>query len=266
MSLPKFLYQTSSILKPNASLFRSCYSFQPCFRAFSTSQTFNAGFGLKDGVSSNFQPSGASQGDESRSEPRSFRSRNSNGNFSGRPSFGYKQRRESQFGEGGDVEDGDLSFLGKERKSFQRDAPSSYRRDRNADEGSRSSGLRPRFQTRSRFSAQESEDGDFEGSSGNERRPRPRRLSPPSKQLFVGNIPFESTELEIREFFETYGEMKDIRIGHHEDGQPRGFCHIEFLEQEHAEKVMADHKEEPLTLGKRPLRLDFAAERTRRNW
>jgi len=35
---------------------------------------------------------------------------------------------------------------------------------------------------------------------------------PPSKQLFVGNVPFDATEADIRAAFEAYGPLESVRM------------------------------------------------------
>ncbi|KAF7293228.1 Nucleic acid-binding protein [Mycena chlorophos] len=75
-----------------------------------------------------------------------------------------------------------------------------------------------------------------------------------SRTLYVGNIPFASTEEEIRELFAQYGEIRAIRIGRDKMGSFRGFCHVEFSREAEAAAAISD----PLNMDGRLLMMDFA--------
>jgi len=50
-----------------------------------------------------------------------------------------------------------------------------------------------------------------------------------SKKLYVGNLPFSSTEDEIRELFSQYGNVTSVSlITDRETGAPRGFGFVEM--------------------------------------
>ena len=56
---------------------------------------------------------------------------------------------------------------------------------------------------------------------------------PPSKRVFLGNLPFDTTEEELREQFSRCGEVVDVFIATFEDtGQCKGFAWITFSELE----------------------------------
>nr|GAT48588.1 nucleic acid-binding protein [Mycena chlorophos] len=76
-----------------------------------------------------------------------------------------------------------------------------------------------------------------------------------SRMLYVGNIPFASTEEEIRELFAQYGEVKAVRIGRDKMGTFRGFCHVEFSREAEAAAAISD----PLAMDGRLLMMDFAS-------
>lgn len=56
---------------------------------------------------------------------------------------------------------------------------------------------------------------------------------PPSKRVFLGNLPFDTTEEELREQFSRCGEVVDVFMATFEDtGQCKGFAWITFSELE----------------------------------
>lgn len=59
-----------------------------------------------------------------------------------------------------------------------------------------------------------------------------------AKKLYVGNIPFSSTEEQIRAHFGTFGEIHSVKIiTDRATGRSRGFC---FVEMENADAAMAE--------------------------
>merc|ERR550514_2227224 len=51
---------------------------------------------------------------------------------------------------------------------------------------------------------------------------------------FVTNLPANMTEIELRTLAATYGEVKDLRLARDEQGRPKGFAHVDFLDLESA--------------------------------
>lgn len=50
-----------------------------------------------------------------------------------------------------------------------------------------------------------------------------------SKNIYVGNLPWSSTEEEVRAAFEAYGEVLSVKlIEDRETGRPRGFGFVEM--------------------------------------
>ncbi|MEN8158950.1 MAG: RNA-binding protein [Myxococcota bacterium] len=83
-----------------------------------------------------------------------------------------------------------------------------------------------------------------------------------SKKLYVGNLPFSSTEADLRELFERHGSVESINvITDRETGRPRGFAFVEMSEPSAATDAIKalDGTE----LGGRPLRVNEAQERQR---
>uniref|UniRef100_A0AC35TX12 RRM domain-containing protein n=1 Tax=Rhabditophanes sp. KR3021 TaxID=114890 RepID=A0AC35TX12_9BILA len=53
------------------------------------------------------------------------------------------------------------------------------------------------------------------------------------RSVYVGNVDYGTTENELKEHFERYGEVKRVTILHDKfSGQPKGFAYIEFVEEE----------------------------------
>ncbi len=79
----------------------------------------------------------------------------------------------------------------------------------------------------------------------------------PTPQLFIGNIPYETTDAELNRLFKGIPNLKDVRVAvDRTTGWPRGFAHADFTTVEAATE--AKTKLEGVELGGRTLRLDFA--------
>jgi RNA recognition motif-containing protein len=80
----------------------------------------------------------------------------------------------------------------------------------------------------------------------------------PTSQLFVGNIPYETTDAELNRLFRGIDNLRDVRVAvDRTTGWPRGFAHADFTTVEAATE--AKRKLEGAALGDRPLRIDFAS-------
>ena len=59
------------------------------------------------------------------------------------------------------------------------------------------------------------------------------------KNLFVGNLPFNSTEDALRAHFAQFGEVQQVRIMTDRDtGKPRGFAFVQMTNDEEALKAI----------------------------
>jgi len=79
------------------------------------------------------------------------------------------------------------------------------------------------------------------------------------KKLFVGNLPFSSTEESIRNLFSQYGEVVSVKIPTDQmTGRPRGFA---FVEMENADTAIAELNN--YSFEGRNIKVDVAQERPR---
>ncbi|MCZ6750305.1 MAG: RNA-binding protein [Acidobacteria bacterium] len=61
------------------------------------------------------------------------------------------------------------------------------------------------------------------------------------KNLFVGNMSFQTTEDELRSIFEPYGEITRIQVMTDRDtGRARGFAFVELADDEQAAKAITE--------------------------
>jgi RNA recognition motif-containing protein len=59
-----------------------------------------------------------------------------------------------------------------------------------------------------------------------------------TKRIYVGNLPFSSTEEELQDLFGQYGEVKSVNIIYdRETGRSRGFGFVE-MDKESADSAM----------------------------
>ena len=82
------------------------------------------------------------------------------------------------------------------------------------------------------------------------------------KTLYVGNLPFSTTEEELQEAFQEHGTVNAVRlVADRETGRPRGFGFVE-MDAEGATAAMAALN--GTDFGGRILRIDEAKERADR--
>ncbi|OTB07607.1 hypothetical protein M426DRAFT_317911 [Hypoxylon sp. CI-4A] len=86
----------------------------------------------------------------------------------------------------------------------------------------------------------------------------------PSPSLYVGNIPYETSDADLNRLFKDLDNVKDVRVAvDRTTGWPRGFAHVDFTDTESA--VQAREKLLGTRMGDRELRLDFAENRSNSN-
>lgn len=83
------------------------------------------------------------------------------------------------------------------------------------------------------------------------------------KKLYVGNLPFSTTEEEVRELFAEHGTIETLSwITHRDTGRFRGFC---FVEMDDSEASAAIENLNGVDVGGRPLRVNEAKPREDRD-
>ena len=83
------------------------------------------------------------------------------------------------------------------------------------------------------------------------------------KRLYVGNLPYDTTEDQLREMFEAHGAIESVAVITDRDtGRSRGFGFVEMRESAAADKAIQalDGKD----MGGRSLRVNEAHERAAR--
>ena len=81
-----------------------------------------------------------------------------------------------------------------------------------------------------------------------------------SKKIYIGNLPFSSTEDELRAVFERHGDVESVNvITDRETGRPRGFAFVEMDDASAADDAIRalDGSE----LGGRSIRVNEAQDR-----
>ncbi|HDL03516.1 MAG: RNA-binding protein [Candidatus Zixiibacteriota bacterium] len=59
--------------------------------------------------------------------------------------------------------------------------------------------------------------------------------------IYIGNMSFDTTEDQIRQMFETYGEVSTVNvIADRNTGQPRGFAFVEMSAKDEAIKAIGN--------------------------
>ncbi|MBP6786216.1 MAG: RNA-binding protein [Candidatus Promineofilum sp.] len=82
------------------------------------------------------------------------------------------------------------------------------------------------------------------------------------KKLYVGNLPFDTDEEQIRELFSTYGDVRQVdMINDRETGRFRGFC---FVAMDNSEADAAVNALNGYSFGGRPLKVNEAKPREER--
>lgn len=82
-----------------------------------------------------------------------------------------------------------------------------------------------------------------------------------SKKLYIGNLPFTTTEAELRAVFERHGSVDSVAvITDRETGRARGFAFVEMSEPGNAQDAI--RALDGTQLGGRSITVNEAKERT----
>ncbi|KIK65068.1 hypothetical protein GYMLUDRAFT_56533 [Collybiopsis luxurians FD-317 M1] len=83
------------------------------------------------------------------------------------------------------------------------------------------------------------------------------RLSSPTSTIWIGQLPLEAQDDDLRKVFEQFGSIRRVSISH----GPRPFAHVEYLKKADAEAAMTDLQGKAIVLDS-PVVLDYAAVKT----
>jgi RNA recognition motif-containing protein len=79
----------------------------------------------------------------------------------------------------------------------------------------------------------------------------------PTPQLYIGNIPYETTDAELNRLFRSIENITDVRVAvDRGTGWPRGFAHVDFKSVEAC--IEGKKRLEGAMLGGRHLKFDYA--------
>lgn len=80
-----------------------------------------------------------------------------------------------------------------------------------------------------------------------------------AKRIYVGNLPYEATEDQVREMFAEYGTVESVvMINDRETGRFRGFC---FVEMDNAAAGQAIEALDGMDVDGRPIKVNEAKPR-----
>ena len=80
--------------------------------------------------------------------------------------------------------------------------------------------------------------------------------------IYVGNLPFNATEQDVKALFERHGKVESVKlINDRETGKPRGFGFVDMAQADAQAAIQALNGQQ---LGGRPLRINEAQERPQR--
>lgn len=89
---------------------------------------------------------------------------------------------------------------------------------------------------------------------------RSMEKSDPTRALYIGNIPYETSDADLNKLFRDLDNVVDVRVAvDRNTGWPRGFAHADFADVESATK--AHEAISKMELGGRTLRVDFSQPR-----
>lgn len=76
------------------------------------------------------------------------------------------------------------------------------------------------------------------------------------RTVFVGNLNYKTDKYAIKDLFENYGHVNDVRISYGHNGYANGYAHVEFKFPENAREAV--DRLDGYDLDDRPIRLDLA--------
>lgn len=83
------------------------------------------------------------------------------------------------------------------------------------------------------------------------------------KKIYVGNLPYDKSESDVRELFEEFGSVESVAlISDRDTGRPKGFG---FVEMDDEKAQAAINSLDGKDFGGRNIRVNEARERTERS-
>ncbi len=83
-----------------------------------------------------------------------------------------------------------------------------------------------------------------------------------SKKIYVGNLPFSSTEADLKEVFSRHGGVESVAvITDRETGRPRGFAFVEMEDESAAQEAI--RALDGTDLGGRNIKVNEAQDKNR---
>lgn len=58
-------------------------------------------------------------------------------------------------------------------------------------------------------------------------------------KLYVGNLPYKTSEESVRKLFARHGRVEDIWVGNTRVGSPHGYAFVRMPDSAHAEKAIS---------------------------
>lgn len=87
--------------------------------------------------------------------------------------------------------------------------------------------------------------------------------NPPTRILFVGNLSYDVTELDLEKHFQHCGQITKIRMATFEDsGKCKGFAFVDFLNSDGPTHALKDKS--VTRLNGRPLKMQYGEDRSKR--
>lgn len=88
-------------------------------------------------------------------------------------------------------------------------------------------------------------------------KPSRQPITQPTDSLYIGNIPYETSDADLNRLFHDLDGVKDVRVAvDRNTGWPRGFAHADFNSVEDCTK--AHEKLMAMEFGGRKLRIDYS--------
>ncbi|KAH8202620.1 hypothetical protein TruAng_003221 [Truncatella angustata] len=90
---------------------------------------------------------------------------------------------------------------------------------------------------------------------------QPSRPDKPTTSLYIGNIPYETSDADLNRLFRELDGVTDVRVAvDRNTGWPRGFAHADFVDLESA--IKGYEKVANTSMGGRMLKVDYSEKRS----